>query len=223
MKHHRTGTGDNDPDGTFCHTVLPFGAYTAKTYGLGVSVNFMDEALAFEDSVVSVVGVDSDAMEECHTFETVFGKNSIGGIEGYLRLSMKVAGGGITKYHGSAELLGILLMASGVEETTSDPRLEVINKDAITWAKLVDEEVALMIRTLGGGGCVVRTTGLLSILASRAKGLFQGFGVSEPKSKVVEEAPNAKTLDMGERQMAEFDMPLHPQFLKCGEIGVRRM
>jgi hypothetical protein len=77
MKHHSSSTRDNNTDGAFGHTVLPFGTNTTETNSLDIGVNFMVKALAIEDTVVGMVGVDEDTAEECHTFEPIFGQDSV--------------------------------------------------------------------------------------------------------------------------------------------------
>jgi hypothetical protein len=51
-------------------------------------VDFVDEALTVEDTMVGVVGLDGNTGLKSHTFEAILSKNGIGGIEGDLGFHM---------------------------------------------------------------------------------------------------------------------------------------
>ena len=95
-------------------------AHSAESDGLDVRIDFLDEALALEDTIVRVIGVNGHTSLMSHPLETLFGHDGIGGIECDLRLHMDQAGCGIAEDHGSTELSINGFAASGVEETTTN-------------------------------------------------------------------------------------------------------
>ena len=55
MDHHCVSLGDDNADGRFTHSILPFGSNTAVTDGLVVRKDLVNECLALKYAVVSVV------------------------------------------------------------------------------------------------------------------------------------------------------------------------
>jgi hypothetical protein len=81
-------------------------------------------------------------MGESHAFKAVLGMDSVRGIQSNLVLNVNETGGGITKDHGTAELVSMGLASSSMEETSLDPRLKVVAENTVTWEEHVSFEVA---------------------------------------------------------------------------------
>jgi len=64
MDHKSAGARCNDGDGTFRDTILPLGTDTPVPDRLRILHDLMDKALALENSIVSVIGIDGNAHVE---------------------------------------------------------------------------------------------------------------------------------------------------------------
>ena len=53
-----------------------------------VGADLVNEGFTLEDAVVSVVGLNSDSVFKCHSFEAFQGEYGISGIEGHLMFDM---------------------------------------------------------------------------------------------------------------------------------------
>ena len=93
------------------------------------------EGLADVDSIVSVVGLDGDTQVTKFLFKIVLGSDGVSCIQRHLQLRVDVGGVGIDKYGGSTVPVLLRLLASSVEEPTTDGRFQLITKHTRTGSK----------------------------------------------------------------------------------------
>jgi len=94
----------------------------------------MDEALALENAIVSVKGIDGDTHVERQVFEGVKGIDRVCGIQGDLEFNVNVSRGGIYEDSGAAVAIPVRAQQHGegdrelwipVGHRRHDPRVSV--------------------------------------------------------------------------------------------------
>ena len=131
MEHHRSGTVNNNADGTFSNTILPMGANSTEANGLVVVGQFLSEGSALVDAVVCVVGIHGDSNITGVLLKLDLSIDGVRCIEGYLVDNINVIGGSINKESGATVLVVCGLLASCVVQTTRDRREGLVTEDEV--------------------------------------------------------------------------------------------
>jgi len=147
--------------------------------------DLVNEALALEDAVVSVVGVDDNAHMKRRAFKGIEGINRVSGVQGNLELNMDIARRSVNEDGGAAVSILVWLTASCVEKASSNSGFQLVAEDTVARLELAFFESSEVVFALDGGGGVIGQSSLLSKLAGRAFGMLSELSAKQAHEYLV--------------------------------------
>ena len=100
-----------------------------------------------------------------------------------------------------------------MEKSASGARFKVVAEDGVPRSGEVTFESAHTIGILGSGSRMIRRSSLLAVLTGSAEGVIRSRGLRQLHGEKAEAPAGPQFLNMRPRNVAEFEVELHPKFL----------